>query len=203
MEWVKKVVLPYNFDTIQKLRFELLDEDDGDSYDFLGVSQLSQPESIRVNQFCTGNKWYCCHSESILRRFRLLCPIDNHWWSNFWFVWWMNASPLPISIIIVRVGNAYFDNMDPWDSDDSLLSAGVRRVTRDIVQFVPLNKFLSCNGPNQFIKSQADLAKEVLAEIPAQLANFMKLRGIKRNATYLECTSKPLKYCANRSHYSK
>lgn len=69
--------------------------------------------------------------------------------------------------------------MDALDSDDSLLSVGGQRAKRDIVQFVPLNKYLSSNGPDQFIKSQADLAKEVLAEIPQQLTSFMKSRGIK------------------------
>lgn len=36
-EWVKKVVLNYNFETIQKLKFEIRDEDEGGDYDFLGV----------------------------------------------------------------------------------------------------------------------------------------------------------------------
>ena len=96
----------------------------------------------------------------------------------------ISASSLPISIIIVGVGNADFDNMDALDSDDALLTAGGQRAKRDIVQFVPLNKYLSRNGPDQFIKSQADLAKEVLAEIPQQLTSFMKSRGITpQNAT--------------------
>lgn len=69
--------------------------------------------------------------------------------------------------------------MDELDSDDVRLSAEGRYAERDIVQFVPLNKFLSNSGPNQYIKSQADLAKEVLAEIPEQLTSFMKSRGIK------------------------
>lgn len=91
----------------------------------------------------------------------------------------INASSLPISIIIVGVGDADFDDMDELDSDDVRLSAEGRYAERDIVQFVPLNKFLSNSGPNQFIKSQADLAKEVLAEIPDQLTSFMKSRGFK------------------------
>lgn len=89
----------------------------------------------------------------------------------------INASSLPVSIIIVGVGNADFDAMDELDSDDVRLSAEGRFAERDIVQFVPLNRFISNNGP--FIKSQADLAKEVLAEIPEQLTSFMKSRGLK------------------------
>lgn len=91
----------------------------------------------------------------------------------------INASTLPISIIIVGVGNAEFDAMDELDSDDVRLSAEGRYAARDIVQFVPLNRFLSHSGPTQHIKSQADLAKEVLAEIPEQLTSFMKSRGLK------------------------
>lgn len=71
----------------------------------------------------------------------------------------INASSLPISIIIVGVGDADFEAMDELDSDDVRLSVDGLYAERDIVQFVPLNKFLSKDGP--FIKSQADLAKEV------------------------------------------
>lgn len=71
----------------------------------------------------------------------------------------INASSLPVSIIIVGVGDAVFDAMDELDSDDVRLSAEGRYAEQDIVQFVPLNKFLSRNGES--IKSQADLAREV------------------------------------------
>lgn len=47
------------------------------------------------------------------------------------------------------------------------------------MQFVPLNKFISSGG--SAIKSQADLAKEVLAEVPAQLTSFMNSHGFKPN----------------------
>lgn len=52
------------------------------------------------------------------------------------------ASSLPLSIIIVGVGEADFDKMDVLDSDDGLLadSAG-NRAKRDIVQFVPIRNF--------------------------------------------------------------
>lgn len=89
----------------------------------------------------------------------------------------VNASKLPISIIIVGVGNADFDAMDVLDSDDKRLNVDGRFADRDIVQFVPLRQFLVNNGPSQFIRSQADLAKEVLAEIPEQMTGFMKSKG--------------------------
>ncbi len=89
----------------------------------------------------------------------------------------VTASSLPISIIIVGVGDADFDAMDELDSDDVRLMVDGRYAERDIVQFVPLNKFLSKNGP--FIKSQVDLAKAVLEEIPDQLTSFMRSNGFK------------------------
>lgn len=91
----------------------------------------------------------------------------------------INASTLPISIIIVGVGDADFDAMDELDSDEVRLTIDGRYAERDIVQFVPLNKFLSKNG--LVVKSQADLAREVLAEVPDQLTSFMRSRGFKPN----------------------
>ena len=38
------------------------------------------------------------------------------------------------------------------------------------MQFVPLNKFLARTGP--YIRSQAELAREVLAEIPDQMTGI-------------------------------
>lgn len=91
----------------------------------------------------------------------------------------IEASKLPISIIIVGVGFADFKKMSQLDSDMQLLSSGGRTAERDIVQFVPLHKFLINSGDDQHIKSQADLAKEVLAEIPEQFTSYMKSRGFK------------------------
>lgn len=84
----------------------------------------------------------------------------------------IDASGLPISIIIVGVGNADFAAMDELDSDDIRLSVDGRYAERDIVQFVPLNKFLSRSGP--YIRSQAELAREVLAEIPDQMTGQLQ-----------------------------
>ena len=54
------------------------------------------------------------------------------------------ASYLPMSIIIVGVGDADFDAMDALDSDDALLSNGSSKAQRDIVQFVPLSLLNEC-----------------------------------------------------------
>ncbi|KAH9425744.1 Copine-9 [Dermatophagoides pteronyssinus] len=96
----------------------------------------------------------------------------------------IDASKLPISIIIVGVGNADFAAMDELDSDDIRLSVNGRYAERDIVQFVPLNKFISKTGP--YIRSQADLAREVLAEIPDQMTGYMKSKGFIPNLDVLK-----------------
>lgn len=57
----------------------------------------------------------------------------------------INASDLPLSIIIVGVGNDSFDKMDELDSDDALLTANGRVAKRDIVQ-VEINRIPYLNA---------------------------------------------------------
>uniref|UniRef100_A0A3B3Z6K8 C2 domain-containing protein n=1 Tax=Periophthalmus magnuspinnatus TaxID=409849 RepID=A0A3B3Z6K8_9GOBI len=89
----------------------------------------------------------------------------------------VNASSLPLSIIIVGVGPAEFDAMEELDGDDVRVSSRGRLAERDIVQFVPFRDYIDRSG-NQVL-SMARLAKDVLAEIPDQLLSFMKSRGIE------------------------
>lgn len=58
----------------------------------------------------------------------------------------VQASRLPMSIIIVGVGKADFSAMEFLDSDDKLLRAPNGEIAaRDIVQFVPFRDFqVSC-----------------------------------------------------------
>uniref|UniRef100_A0A8C4WT00 Copine-3 n=1 Tax=Eptatretus burgeri TaxID=7764 RepID=A0A8C4WT00_EPTBU len=65
----------------------------------------------------------------------------------------VNASRLPMSIIIVGVGGADFDGMEILDGDGGLLKApsGVA-ASRDIVQFVPFRNFI-----NEFNGLQPDI----------------------------------------------
>ncbi|KAM3593613.1 uncharacterized protein V6R79_017068 [Siganus canaliculatus] len=73
----------------------------------------------------------------------------------------VNASRLPMSIIIVGVGGADFSAMEFLDGDDGILrSATGEAAMRDIVQFVPFRQFQ--NGPQEM------LAQSVLAEVPGQ-----------------------------------
>jgi len=53
----------------------------------------------------------------------------------------VDASSLPISIIIVGVGQEDFAAMEHLDGDEKRLSAGSREAERDIVQFVPFRHF--------------------------------------------------------------
>ena len=87
----------------------------------------------------------------------------------------IKASSLPMSIIIVGVGNEDFRMMDALDSDKGLLASGGLKAERDIVQFVELRKFLSKEGR----WSKERLADHVLFEVPKQLTGWMQMRGIK------------------------
>ncbi|XP_041824480.1 copine-3-like [Melanotaenia boesemani] len=76
----------------------------------------------------------------------------------------VEASRLPMSIIIVGVGGADFTAMEFLDSDDKLLQAPSGEVAaRDIVQFVPFREFYG---------NSVTLAQSVLAELPDQVASF-------------------------------
>uniref|UniRef100_A0A4W3GDQ7 Copine-3 n=1 Tax=Callorhinchus milii TaxID=7868 RepID=A0A4W3GDQ7_CALMI len=81
------------------------------------------------------------------------------------------ASRLPMSIIIVGVGSADFKAMEFLDGDEGVLkSLTGEPVARDIVQFVPFQKFQ--NAPKEA------LAQTVLAEVPKQLVSYYKLRNL-------------------------
>merc|ERR1712059_106123 len=91
----------------------------------------------------------------------------------------IEASGLPLSIIIVGVGNeADFSAMDELDSDESLLAHNGRTAQRDIVQFVEMSKFVRGHTWNKEM-----LAREVLFEIPDQLVGYMKAKKFKPPGT--------------------
>ena len=90
----------------------------------------------------------------------------------------VDASFLPISIIIVGVGNGDFSAMKELDGDVNIVTDDKGRVaSRDIVQFVAIRDFSKCEDPFSLC-SRVNLAKEVLDEIPEQLTGFMKSRKI-------------------------
>jgi len=81
----------------------------------------------------------------------------------------VSNSNLPLSIIIVGIGNAEFTNMNILDGDNGLFDSKGRRANRDIVQFVPFNQV--AGNPDM-------LAKELLAELPDQVVQYMTVMGI-------------------------
>ncbi|KAG1714161.1 Copine-8 [Nymphon striatum] len=93
----------------------------------------------------------------------------------------VKASHLPLSIIIVGIGNADFNEMEELDGDEVRLSYEGREAVRDIVQFVPICNFIQRNHHGNLTISEDKLAKEVLAEIPDQIESFMWSRNILPN----------------------
>ena len=81
------------------------------------------------------------------------------------------ASFLPISVIIIGIGNGDFSKMDVLDADvEPLYDSNRRKADRDLVQFVPYNKFK--DNPQK-------LAEQVLEEIPRQVVEYYQHKGIQ------------------------
>eukprot|EP00002_Diphylleia_rotans_P021696 TRINITY_DN422_c0_g1_i5.p1 TRINITY_DN422_c0_g1~~TRINITY_DN422_c0_g1_i5.p1 ORF type:complete len:530 (-),score=103.06 TRINITY_DN422_c0_g1_i5:324-1913(-) len=83
----------------------------------------------------------------------------------------VDASSLPISIIIVGIGSADFSSMERLDGDKQKLTSSHGTVaSRDIVQFVPLRDIIQ-RGPEE-------LARVTLAEVPGQFLAYVKANKI-------------------------
>ena len=86
----------------------------------------------------------------------------------------VESSFLPISVIIIGIGNADFSVMNKLDADDNpLYDKNDRKADRDLVQFVP------------FINFQNDgqkLAEQVLEEVPRQIVEYYQLKNKKPKA---------------------
>ena len=82
----------------------------------------------------------------------------------------VEASYLPISVIIIGIGNADFSNMDVLDADeDPLYDNNGRKADRDLVQFVPFKEFRT-DGQK--------LAEQVLEEVPRQIVEYYQHKKI-------------------------
>ncbi len=83
----------------------------------------------------------------------------------------VEASFLPISVIIIGIGDGNFGNMDILDADEHpLYDKKNRKADRDLVQFVPFNDFK--NNPQK-------LAEQVLEEIPRQVVEYYQHNHIE------------------------
>ncbi|KAB2630104.1 protein BONZAI 3-like [Pyrus ussuriensis x Pyrus communis] len=84
----------------------------------------------------------------------------------------VRASNLPLSILIVGVGNADFKQMEILDADNGqrLESSTGRIATRDIVQFVPMRDVQS---------GQISVVQGLLEELPGQFLSYMRSMDIK------------------------
>uniref|UniRef100_H2YRL9 Copine-3 n=1 Tax=Ciona savignyi TaxID=51511 RepID=H2YRL9_CIOSA len=84
----------------------------------------------------------------------------------------VRASRLPMSIIIVGVGNADFTAMEFLDGDDGVLTSFVdgSKAVRDVVQFVPFRKFK--------MSSVSALSSSVLGEIPQQVTEYFSMQNL-------------------------
>lgn len=78
----------------------------------------------------------------------------------------VDASELPLSIIIVGVGAADFTDMNELDGDDN-----TNENLRDLVQFVAMKDY--ANGADG-----ARLAKDTLIEVPKQVTDYFKKQNI-------------------------
>ena len=85
----------------------------------------------------------------------------------------VEASSLPLSVIIIGIGNEDFSKMEVLDGDEVPLKSRSGKIrTRDIVQFVPFSKF----------KNDAKkLSMEVLAEIPRQMIEYFQFKNLSPN----------------------
>ena len=81
----------------------------------------------------------------------------------------VEGSYLPLSVIIIGIGDADFSKMKILDGDEvPLCSRNGKKRMRDLVQFVPFNKFEN---------DEKKLACEVLEEIPNQIIEYYKINN--------------------------
>ena len=82
----------------------------------------------------------------------------------------VEASTLPLSVIIIGIGNEDFTKMEILDGDEVPLKARNGKIReRDLVQFVPFSKFKN---------DEKILSMEVLAEIPRQMIEYYQFKNL-------------------------
>jgi hypothetical protein len=87
----------------------------------------------------------------------------------------VECASLPLSVIIIGIGDADFSNMVTLDGDREPLKDFDGNVTkRDLVQFIEYEKFKKCVYSNNDFK---ELNEEVLKEIPRQVEEYYSFFG--------------------------
>ena len=93
----------------------------------------------------------------------------------------VESSYLPVSVIIIGIGNADFSNMDVLDADDDpLYDNNGRKADRDLVQFVPYKDFKN-DGQK--------LAEQVLEEVPRQIVEYYQHKKISPGEPIIQINS--------------
>lgn len=82
----------------------------------------------------------------------------------------IEAGDLPLSIILVGIGNSNFEKMMILDGDDGLMNREGKKAHRDIVQFVPFRNYKGIGE---------ELAQKVLEEVPYQVIQYQLSIGKK------------------------
>jgi len=86
----------------------------------------------------------------------------------------VKISNLPISILVVGVGNEDFENMRILEGEGQLLRDGNGNVAaRHNVEFIPMRDYKD--------QHHSELAKDILSEIPREFLEYMKHKGIAPN----------------------
>lgn len=95
----------------------------------------------------------------------------------------VRASCMPLSIVIMGIGNQDFSEMDVFNSSGKHqpLSYNGVEVDRDIVQFLCFRDFKD--------KLQL-LSNEILSKIPWQLTSYMAIHGISPNSVEIMCNDR-------------
>ena len=88
----------------------------------------------------------------------------------------VTLSELPVSLVIVGVGNGDFEKMKVLDADDSPLYSKGKRMARDIVQFVPFEDFKN--------KSFQELAVATLEEVPREVMSYFTLHKLQPSESF-------------------
>ena len=94
----------------------------------------------------------------------------------------VECASLPLSVIIIGIGDADFSNMVILDGDEEPLTDFDGNVTkRDLVQFVEYEKFKKGGYSNN---NSEELSEEVLKEIPRQVEEYYSFFGKFYDSNY-------------------